>query len=997
MKTLYTASCKWRGPSDSEKFIYYAGITQNKHVNLKLVNSFDQNYPDNTAFKLVGTSDGDRDRVYEPSSDDSLIIYGIDSSISYGIDNDKSLVIFDENFPLTDITTDSNNDGVPNVHATLIKNFASLHKANSVSFERILDFRLLNERAITSMVETTNGIFMAGISGKVWFYNGYYIKGPIFYLDAGPASSLLIHRFEHETDDYLYVSSDKKPRLYRTKVTDAIDGKLWERLYDQGELNATTGGILSMVSAYNSIFIGARDKKVHKYIRTKEVVLNQPVNLITEEVVVDELITESLTTTTLVSPNLGDFVNQNFAIRAIESGKNQVFAAADSIPSVWSYKEIYKNNPESDEFWSSVYFNEVFRNDPAPAQYYGFDNITNSRSDSSLAVSKLVNSEPSKITECLVIKGNTRTATGATAYGSRLFEFSEGSDWEQLQAKILPDQEFINVQCASVSAITTFDNITSFDGYTLSENDYVLIKDQTSLGTNGIYNGIYQYINSNFVRYTPVILTNSTVLGFYIENGYVNGLNRYLVSVDDVIAENYQFYKPKTTVELELANLSYTQATQCTTLEECVYLNVDETRYTSTDFDGYQGLEIANSYGIVSLEFNDSNFVLRSGGNVLTKAIPKLGYIKEWLFSEDNTVNIQNWSTNSFVTGIAATTISALDVYENSYNKTVLRIEPALSGDPSITIDNLDLNVDFDSIINLRVKIEPKLPSGFPTDSEEAFVDSTVSVGWAYDSGEIINLSHVHIETSNDFVDYNLRPTWKGNISKLTLSFINLPELTKRPSNIYIDYIKIVNQNNVFDMTSSLSKVRIILEDRDVKVFCGKQLYPYINIKNFISADNYNSKYLDSTIVSDQYNKIYLKFGKLNNYAGDSMFAYSKLCYSLGNSYNPITKETYNFYHVDDFLSSGGVRMLRYHDGTLYAINDGIDSTKLNDNPDDRQVKIFKYDSTSESWQNDTLAFDRVRSYNNDGSYDILGIIRPIDAISYKGKLYISGQYGSIK
>ena len=135
MKTLYTASCKWRGPSDSEKVIYYAGITQNKYTNLKLVDSFDDSYPDNTAFKLVGTSSNDKERIYEPSSDDTVVVFGIDSSITYGIDNDKNLLIFDENFPITDITTDSNQDGVPNIHVTLVKNYASLHKANSVTFE----------------------------------------------------------------------------------------------------------------------------------------------------------------------------------------------------------------------------------------------------------------------------------------------------------------------------------------------------------------------------------------------------------------------------------------------------------------------------------------------------------------------------------------------------------------------------------------------------------------------------------------------------------------------------------------------------------------------------------------------------------------------------------------------------------------------------------------------------------------------------------------------
>ena len=53
MKTLYTASCKWRGPADSEKVIYYAGITQDKFTNLKLVDSYDSAYPSKTAFKFI--------------------------------------------------------------------------------------------------------------------------------------------------------------------------------------------------------------------------------------------------------------------------------------------------------------------------------------------------------------------------------------------------------------------------------------------------------------------------------------------------------------------------------------------------------------------------------------------------------------------------------------------------------------------------------------------------------------------------------------------------------------------------------------------------------------------------------------------------------------------------------------------------------------------------------------------------------------------------------
>ena len=202
MKTLYTASCKWRGPADSEKVIYYAGITQDKFTNLKLVDSYDSAYPSKTAFKLVGTSSTDKDRIYSPTSLDTVILFGVDSTVPYGIDDDKNLLIINENYPIQDITTDSNSDGVPNVHVTLVKNYASLFKANSISFDKVLDYQIFGERAITSMVAVSSGIFLAGVSGKVWFYNGHYLKGPIFYMEDGvslPASSLLVHKFDFET------------------------------------------------------------------------------------------------------------------------------------------------------------------------------------------------------------------------------------------------------------------------------------------------------------------------------------------------------------------------------------------------------------------------------------------------------------------------------------------------------------------------------------------------------------------------------------------------------------------------------------------------------------------------------------------------------------------------------------------------------------------------------------------------------------------------------
>ena len=444
--TLFTACCLWKGPNDTEEKIYFAGISKKKYTNVSLVDSLDSSYATGTAFKLVGTNSDDLGRVYKVSTQDEITI-NISSDINYGIDDYNGYIIFEQSISTT------------NVSVTIEKYYASIHTSNLVTFNKLIDLEKLNERAITSMVSTTTGIYLAGISGKIWFYDGEYVRGPVFILQDNSvdisASCMISHQFEHESESYLYVASDSKPRLFRAKLSSAYDGSEWEQVYPQGELAASSGGILSMVSAYNKLFLGCLDKKVHKYSRTKVVSLSQPTNLITEEVIVSETETETLTTSTLISNNISDYEALNFGIRCLSVGKNQVFAGIDKKPEVWSYSEIPLSNPSLDENWTTYHFDEVFLNDPAPAQFYSYDNNTLSRNDENLAIARFPNfHSPKGFDDFLVIKGTTETSTGATAYGSRLFEISEGSDWEQLLSEILPDQDFIDVKAASFEAIS---------------------------------------------------------------------------------------------------------------------------------------------------------------------------------------------------------------------------------------------------------------------------------------------------------------------------------------------------------------------------------------------------------------------------------------------------------------------------------------------------------------------------------------------------------------
>jgi hypothetical protein len=984
--TIFTASCSWKGPNDSEKILYFSGITKKRITNISLVDSLDSAYAAGTAFKLVGTNSDDLGRIYKVNSQDELTV---NSSVNYGVDDYKSYLIFQT--PVAAST----------INVVLERYYASIHTANLVSFEKIIDFSIKGERAITSMIASDDGIYLAGVSGKIWFYNGEYISGPIFILQENSvdlsASSMITHKFEHESELYLYVASDQLPRLFRSKLSTAYSGSQWEQVYPSGELASNSGGILSMVSAYNKLFLGCLNKKIHRYSRSLSISLSEPTNLITEEVIIKETETESLETSTIISNNISDYEAIDFGIRCLSVGKNQVLAGIDKKPEIWSYSEIPLSNPETDESWTSIRFDEFFMNDPAPAQYYSYDSNTLSRNDDNVAIARFPqDNNPQQFNEFLVIKGNTVSSTGTTAFGSRLYEISEGSDWEQLLRANLPSQNYIDVKCASWEAISSWNNFTSIDGYDLVINDLFLLKDQTSSGTNGIYNGVYVYNGVNntpsLVNITQYIVSGSTVLGFYIETGYINTGNRYLLNYSNYLSSgNFVVYKPSYTFETKVINLNTSQAATSSDLRNETILNSSE-QIPTNSLLGYQGFQIADLYGQYSIEFNSATLKLSSGINFVEKAITTTGLVADCQFYSvsNGTVSsdVQSWAIGQFITELTATTEINYDVFNDSYNKYVLKITPALTGNPSIVIDNLSLDVDLNSVISIRVKAKPK---------SKVLSLGKIKAYWAYDGG-IFNISaDTALHTSDDYIEYKISPIWKGIIGKLQIEFTDLPENNERPDKIFIDLIQIQSNEDVFDINNKLSKIRWIVEDRDIKIYLGQQKTPFIEKKNFISLDTYSTKYLDSNANSYDYDHPFIQFGKLNNDAGNSLVGYSDISFIIGETYTPTNCKVIDFNQSVVLPSTGGVRLFTYHDGTLYCATDGFISDKISENPNDRQSKIFYYNSNAESWFLEDITFERKKIFDNAGNYTLYGVIRPLTAISYKGKLFLSGHYGNIK
>ena len=393
---------------------------------------------------------------------------------------------------------------------------------------------------------------------------------------------------------------------------------------------------------------------------------------------------------------------------------------------------------------------------------------------------------------------------------------------------------------------------------------------------------------------------------------------------------------------------------------------------------GYQGIEVSDGYRQYKLEFNSSNIRLSSGNNLITKALPSYGFIKNWNFYDKRTTS--GWINSGYFTNLSVETLSeTLPSGTAKVSNSLYLDELGKTGNPRISNSNVNITVDINTKVLIKMKINA--PSGYTVYSGK------IKFSWLYGNGVFENWVSVDIKNNDDFVLYELAPNWYGTIKQVAIELEGLPEQDKRPLNAYIDYIQFVNTNSCFNLNLKPSNVRITTQDKDIQVWLGNQTYPVINMKNFVIADTYK------TSVAD-YDAPKIKIGKLSPENDDSMFGYTRLRFIAGETYNPTSKKILELHNTVKFPSAGGVRVLTFHDGALYAICDGMSTNKISDNPDDRQIKIFKYEAANETWKKEEAQFIRKIDSNTG---DILGIIRALTAKSYNQSLYLSGQYGSIK
>lgn len=963
--TIFNKSIVWKSKFDTEDMLYLIGITQTKYNLAYLEDSKDPDYDANTAYFLISQDSGSKNRKINLKQTDIVNITGLDANVNFGIDDSKGLLIFDPSSPLSNPSS---------VSASVVKNVASIWKRNQETPQFLIDFTYQNERVVLSVESSEDGLFLGGASGKIWFYDGIKIK-EVFELNLStplPAASMTKAQFAHETEPYLYVGADDYPGLFRAKLSEAKYGNTWEYLTSVGP---NPGGILSMCSAYNKIFMGLRNNLFASYEIEPYVEVLAPTTFNSDENT--QVLNENVivTVNTLVPDNISDFSNNIIDIQCLEKGHNQIFAGISDRPEVWSYSELPINNPLNDEEWATQLFDRNFVDDPAPAQFYSNGGVTNSRLNSNATHLFLDDfTSPSALKSAVLLNGEANSETA--------FEFSIGSDWEQNLDKTQTQLPYNEVDCATTSNIAlSYTNAPIIDGFQMAEGSSILIKDQDNTSQNGIYtlifsNGSYSFTRANFNT------ASSVRVGFLITNGSVNSNSRFLLNVSDIESNLFNFYKPSHTIEVEMFNAGYKKYSNEDA--EPYWIGNDVAFGTSGYIDlqsnltGYQGIEVSDGYRQYKLEFNSANIRLSSGNNLVTKSLPSYGFLKNWNFYDSRTTS--DWVNSGYFTNLSVQSLSQFlpDGTAKVTNALYLD-ELGKTGSPRITNSNVNVTVDINTKVLIKMKIVA--PTGFSVYSGK------IKFSWLYGNGSFENWVSVDIKNNSDFVLYELTPNWYGVVKQVAIELEGLPEQDKRPLNAYIDYIQFVNTDSFFNINLFPSNVRIITEDKDIKVYLGNQAYPVINMKNFVIADTYKTSVADYDVPK-------IKLGKLTPENDQSLFGYTRLRFIAGEAYTPTSKKILDLHNTTRFPSSGGVRILTFHDGALYAICDGVNTNKISDNPDDRQIKIFKYEAANESWKKEDAQFIRKIDSNTG---DILGIIRALTAKSYNQSLYLSGQYGSIK
>jgi hypothetical protein len=214
-------------------------------------------------------------------------------------------------------------------------------------------------------------------------------------------------------------------------------------------------------------------------------------------------------------------------------------------------------------------------------------------------------------------------------------------------------------------------------------------------------------------------------------------------------------------------------------------------------------------------------------------------------------------------------------------------------------------------------------------------------------------------------------------VSQLFDVITGLPESDLRPDSIDVDYIAIASNSVSSSIRDNLTPIRLAVTGRNVKVFVGKDESPLIEENQFLALPNARR---------------FVRFGKIDTAEPSSIWGWGNLRYLAGEALPPVQRDIYDFHLTWRLPSAGGARVLVSHDGTAHVLSDGVYTNQRADNPDDRQIKLFAYNSDTETWKLESPSPNRSVVDSS-----LLGITRPFDAASVRGSLFVLGQRSNIR
>jgi hypothetical protein len=411
------------------------------------------------------------------------------------------------------------------------------------------------------------------------------------------------------------------------------------------------------------------------------------------------------------------------------------------------------------------------------------------------------------------------------------------------------------------------------------------------------------------------------------------------------------------------------------------------------------GVSISQPFGSVV-----SGFQAQSADSMSGPAYPESGVNVMWNFAENYedrgpywtgdpntaiTPSTQGWMASYHTvpgdsTG-AAGVVSTISVDMASFtrNASIMTVTSAGNRDVSPTIYN---NLTQPCMVSPKTRVLVRARINNPSTLD--LNDATIQLGWSplpFNTYEKpTHLTSLPLEQSEGFHTYEFQPSWSGAIQSLVIridgvqlqfdgSYYSLTSDDQGTFTIDFDYIVIANNLSTYNIRDNVVPIRIGVSDRDVQVWVGKQLAPLVDAPGFLN--------LPTTTSS-------IRFGKLDLEDPHSVWGWEYIKFKTNDVIAPISITEKDFALSWRFPSTGSVRALLHHDGTPWALTDGIISRKVSDNPDDRAMKAFSYNLENQVWVQEQPAPIRIQN-----GY---GAIRPLAAVDFNQTLIISAQRGLI-